>query len=273
LDTQPRKQRKWPLYVIGSSASVAVWSGWVGLGQMCGFGLVHPLPGITLLHLDDFQLNTSITLPVGVEAYAAYALGAWISRTTPKAARRFAKWSALGSIGLGMLGQLTYHLLSAAGYVKAPWPVITIVSILPVLTLGFAAGLFHLLQQHDEPSAMSTGQDPAMVERTFTDEDEEDRPMPMPKLEALMRSKAPWDDVEESPVPNTVAQPVQQPTYQPADDYDDADLYDEDPANPSVHQPERNRRPRLDNKLPYDRRAAAPRQFSPRNVTSRRLEE
>ena len=54
---------------------MAVWSGWVGLGALYGFGIVHPLPGI----VDGFQLNTAITLPVGVEAYGAYALGAWLT--------------------------------------------------------------------------------------------------------------------------------------------------------------------------------------------------
>ena len=40
--------------------------------QKTGFGLVSPLPGIwPSLHLD-----TTITLPVGVEVYAAYALRA-----------------------------------------------------------------------------------------------------------------------------------------------------------------------------------------------------
>jgi hypothetical protein len=39
------------------------------------FGLVSPLPGIwPSLHLD-----TTITLPVGVEAYAAYALRPWLA--------------------------------------------------------------------------------------------------------------------------------------------------------------------------------------------------
>ena len=61
---------RWPLYVIASPAAVAVWSGWVGLGTLCGFGMVHPLPGIA----HGFQINTVITLPVGVEAYGAYAL-------------------------------------------------------------------------------------------------------------------------------------------------------------------------------------------------------
>jgi hypothetical protein len=41
-----------------------VWSGWVGIAQKTGFGLVSPLPDIwPSLHLD-----TAITLPVGVEA-------------------------------------------------------------------------------------------------------------------------------------------------------------------------------------------------------------
>ena len=67
--------RRWPLFLIAAPAAVAVWSGWVGLGGMCGFGIIHPLPGICA----GFQLNTAITLPVGVEAYGAYALGAWLA--------------------------------------------------------------------------------------------------------------------------------------------------------------------------------------------------
>src|ERR1039458_10578286 len=33
----------WPLLVIAAPAAVAIWSGWVGLGGMCGFGPIHPL--------------------------------------------------------------------------------------------------------------------------------------------------------------------------------------------------------------------------------------
>ena len=52
-----------------------MWSGWVGIALKTGFGLVSPLPGIwPLLHMD-----TAITLPIGVDAYAAYALGAWLA--------------------------------------------------------------------------------------------------------------------------------------------------------------------------------------------------
>jgi hypothetical protein len=38
--------RRWPLLVIAAPAAVSIWSGWVGLGSMCGFGEVEPLPGI-----------------------------------------------------------------------------------------------------------------------------------------------------------------------------------------------------------------------------------
>jgi hypothetical protein len=31
---------------IAASAAVSIWSGWVGLGGLCGFGDVEPLPGI-----------------------------------------------------------------------------------------------------------------------------------------------------------------------------------------------------------------------------------
>ena len=133
---------RWPLYLIASPAAVAVWSGWVGLGTLCGFGMVHPLPGIA----DGFQINTAITLPVGVEAYGAYALRAWLTPGVSGTARRFARCSAIGSLALGMLGQVVYHLLSAAHATRAPWPVVVLVSCLPVVALGFGAALTHLLR-------------------------------------------------------------------------------------------------------------------------------
>ena len=132
--------RRWPLILIAAPAAVAVWSGWVGLGGMCGFGLVQPFPGIVAWHL-----NTAITLPVGVEAYGAYALGVWLAaRMVPPRARRFAFWSAIGSLALGMLGQVAFHLLTAAGRTRAPWEVVVLVSCMPVVVLGCAAALTHL---------------------------------------------------------------------------------------------------------------------------------
>jgi hypothetical protein len=108
-----RSMRSWPLLVLAAPAAAEVWSGWVGIAQKTGFGLVSPLPGIwPSLHLD-----TAITLPVGVEAYAAYALRAWLARDPMISGRtrRFAKWSAICSFALGMAGQVAYHLLAQAG--------------------------------------------------------------------------------------------------------------------------------------------------------------
>jgi len=137
--------RSWPLLVLAVPAAAReVWSGWVGIARLTGFGMVAPLPGIwPSLHLD-----TSITLPVGVEAYAAYALRAWLAAehaVSPRT-RRFAKWSALLSLALGMAGQVTYHLLAGAGVTRAPWVITTIVSCLPVLVLAMGTTLAHLLR-------------------------------------------------------------------------------------------------------------------------------
>jgi cytochrome bd-type quinol oxidase subunit 2 len=126
--------------------SLAIWSGWVGLGGLTGFGTVHPLPGIA----DDISLNTAITLPIGVETYAAYALRVWLSGHMPARARRFAKWSAIGSLALGALGQVAYHLMAAAHVTSAPWPITTLVACLPVAVLGIGAALAHL-QHHTDP--------------------------------------------------------------------------------------------------------------------------
>jgi hypothetical protein len=167
--------RRWPLLVIAAPAAVAVWSGWVGLGGMCGFGIVHPLPGI----VPGFQLNTAITLPVGVEAYGAYALGAWLGAAaggiSPRA-RGFAKRSAIGALLLGVTGQVVYHLLDAAHATVAPWPVVVLVSCIPVVTLGLAAALTHLLRVSDR----TVGNVPPRGENPTPESDSAPVPVPLP---------------------------------------------------------------------------------------------
>jgi hypothetical protein len=139
-----RAVRSWPLLVLAAPAAAEVWSGWVGIAQKTGFGLVSPLPGI----LPSLHLDTSITLPVGVEAYAAYALRAWLAgeHSISGRTRRFAKWSAICSFALGMAGQVAYHLLAQAGAARAPWPITTIVSCLPVLVFAMGTALAHMLR-------------------------------------------------------------------------------------------------------------------------------
>lgn len=142
----PRPVRSWPVLLLALPAFVAVWSGWVGLGTLTGFGVVHPLPGIA----DGFTINSAITLPIGVETYAAFALRVWLSGQVPATARRFAKWSALSALVLGALGQVAYHLLEAAGVTQAPWQITTVVACLPVAVLGMGAALAHLI--HARPT-------------------------------------------------------------------------------------------------------------------------
>ncbi|SDM63120.1 hypothetical protein SAMN04488074_12482 [Lentzea albidocapillata subsp. violacea] len=145
--TAPAKPvRSWPLLLLAAGAFVAIWGGWVGLGELTGFGPIRLLPGIA----DSFVINSAITLPIGVEAYAAYALRVWLSgRTRSNKARRFARWSAIGSLILGAAGQVAYHLMVAAGVTTAPWWITTFVSCLPVVVLGCGAALTHLLNDDD----------------------------------------------------------------------------------------------------------------------------
>jgi hypothetical protein len=148
VSPRPRRYPRWPVLLLALPAAVAIWSGWVGLGELTGFGVVHPLPGIW----DRARLNTAITLPIGLEAYAAYALGAWLSPAVPTRARIFAGWSSLGAVLLGFAGQAGYHLMVAAGYTRAPWGVTTAVACLPVAVLGMGAALAHLLHAPQEES-------------------------------------------------------------------------------------------------------------------------
>jgi hypothetical protein len=143
---QARQVRAWPVLLIAVGAFVAIWGGWVELGKLTGFGEITPLPGIA----DHWTINSAITLPLGVEAYAAFALRVWLSDATrSRTAREFAKWSALGALVLGAAGQVAYHLMRAAGLTAAPWQITTAVSCLPVIVLGLGAALAHLLHNDD----------------------------------------------------------------------------------------------------------------------------
>ncbi|GAA0439320.1 ABC transporter permease [Actinoplanes capillaceus] len=140
----PKRRRPivWPVLILCLPAFVAIWGGWVEMGRLTGFGMVTLLPGIS-----DFQINTAITLPIGVETYAAYALYVWLSGMVTGPALTFAKWSALASLLLGALGQVAYHLMAAAGWESAPWPITAAVSCIPVAVLGMGAGLAHLMHR------------------------------------------------------------------------------------------------------------------------------
>ncbi len=137
----PKSRRAWPVLLLALPAFVAIWSGWVELGRLTGFGPVSPLPGIW----DSARIDTAITLPIGVETYAAYALHVWLAEQVSDRARRFARVSAIGSLILGAAGQVAYHLMAAAGVERAPWQITALVACLPVAVLGMGAALAHLV--------------------------------------------------------------------------------------------------------------------------------
>jgi hypothetical protein len=143
VDATERRPVTWPVLILCLPAFVAIWGGWVEMGRLTGFGMVKLLPGIA----NNVELNTAITLPIGVETYAAFALWAWLSGRASGDARAFAKWSALASLGLGAAGQVAYHLMAAAGWTSAPWPITAAVACIPVAVLGMGAALAHLMHQ------------------------------------------------------------------------------------------------------------------------------
>ncbi|MCE0536003.1 helix-turn-helix domain-containing protein [Kineosporia rhizophila] len=140
---EDKSRRAWPVLLLALPAFVAIWSGWVELGRLTGFGPVSPLPGIW----DEATIDTAITLPIGVETYAAYAMYVWLALDVTERARRFACVSSIGSLVLGAAGQVAYHLMAAAGIERAPWPITALVACLPVAVLGMGAALAHLVAE------------------------------------------------------------------------------------------------------------------------------
>jgi hypothetical protein len=133
---RPKSSRLlWVIVLIAVPAAVEVWASWVGLGSLCGFSV----------HIGKKAIGTGWTLAVGMETYGGLAAIVWLSAAPGPRSRAFAQWSALAAFGLSLLGQVAYHLMTAAGMTRAPAVVIAFVSCLPVLVIGFAAFLVHLV--------------------------------------------------------------------------------------------------------------------------------
>jgi hypothetical protein len=187
---QGKTMRSWPLLVLAVPAAAEVWSGWVGIAQKTGFGMVPLLPGIwPALHLD-----TAVTLPVGVECYAAYALRAWLAtgHAISDRTRRFARRSAICSLALGMAGQAAFHLMDQDRVTTAPWAITTLVSCLPVLVLGMGTALAHMLREDAAAASHAQTQRPGLATRA-----------------PLTRSPAgqPGDQPDQSPLDRAASEP------------------------------------------------------------------
>lgn len=152
-DADPRSddgpdRKPWGLIIailaISLSAFTAVWGGWVGLGRMVGFGKVNLLPGF-VADGGWATIDLAITLPIGIEAYAASALYVAVAGLVRGGGRWFAGTSAGLSLALGAFGQAAYHVLDAQGRTVAPEWIVVFVSVLPVVVLGMAGVLLHLV--------------------------------------------------------------------------------------------------------------------------------
>lgn len=137
-----RRVATWPAFIVAFPASVAIWAGWVAIGKLTGFGRINLLPGFGR----GWVVDTAITLPVGVEAYAAYAFYVALNPAAPLKARKFGGWSAGIATLLGMGGQTAYHLMAAEGITAAPWQITTLVSCLPVGVFALVAVLVHMVR-------------------------------------------------------------------------------------------------------------------------------
>jgi hypothetical protein len=194
--TRTSARRVWPVAAIAAPAFVATWSGWVGLGEKAGFGPVRLLPGIA----DQVVLNTAITLPIGIEAYAAYAIGVWLSSKPMSArTRRFAMLSGVSSLILGAFGQVAYHLLEVFGAHVAPWQVVVGVSCLPIAVVGMTAALLHLLRADDEQDAtagnIEAGNiDPSRYDGDVFADDLPNAPIVVPPVEVRDEADVTRDD-------------------------------------------------------------------------------
>lgn len=142
LRRRRRRVVTWPAYVVATPAWVAIWAGWVGIGKLTGFGRVNLLPGIG----KGWVVDTAITLPVGVEAYSAYAFYVALNPAAPARARWFGAISAAIAVVLGMGGQTAYHVMTAAGVTAAPTWITTLVSCLPVGVFALVAVLVHMVR-------------------------------------------------------------------------------------------------------------------------------
>ncbi|WP_033401412.1 DUF2637 domain-containing protein [Actinokineospora enzanensis] len=96
-------------------------------------------------------------LPFTIDAYAMTATRVWLSKATGSvAARRFARWNAIGAIGLSLVGNAAWHLI-AAKVLTVTWPIVVLVGAVPPAVLGLLSHLAVLRSQDDEDEAEPLG--------------------------------------------------------------------------------------------------------------------
>jgi hypothetical protein len=125
-------------WIVGLTAAVASWAGWVGLAKLCGWTDSWTTLGLTV-HL-------AWLLPFAVDVYALVGFRVWLRiKWASAATKNYARKSTFVAIGLGVAGNASYHLMVSLGWGAAPWLVVVGVSSLPPLMLGAAAHMSALI--------------------------------------------------------------------------------------------------------------------------------
>jgi hypothetical protein len=131
-----RVSRPWPILVLALPAFVAIWSGWVDLGRLTGFGVVHPLPGHLGRSLDQHGDHVA-GRPGGIRVVRAAGV-AGRGSLGPCDPVRDVVFPRVSPAGRGRAGHLSPVGVygPVADHDRGVLP--------PVLVLGMGAALYHL---------------------------------------------------------------------------------------------------------------------------------
>jgi hypothetical protein len=116
-DPEPAPRRKVPSgrsVILAAPAFVAIWSGWVGLGGLTGFGPVHLLPGIGQTTSRSTRRSRCRSAWRPTPPTRCWV---WLTPGLPTRAQTFARWT----IGSWLIGASAQSLQPWPHIDHAPW--------------------------------------------------------------------------------------------------------------------------------------------------------
>lgn len=150
METCEKEDRDWKstamTWVVGLGAAILSWAAWTGLAQRCGW--------TDTLHLGDKDGGLTLRLAwltaLIVDVYALRAFRVW-QRSAPwvsDSTRHYAKWSTFVAIGVGVAGNVAYHMMVLNHVTQAPWWIVIPVSAMAPAALG-AVGHLNAIERRD----------------------------------------------------------------------------------------------------------------------------
>lgn len=150
VETQEKEDSDWKstamTWTVGLGAAILSWAAWTGLAQRCGW--------TETLHLGSKDSGLTLRLAwltaIIVDIYALRAFRVW-QRSAPwvsDATRYYAKWSTFVAIGVGVAGNVAYHMMILNNVAQAPWWIVIPVSALAPMALG-AVGHLNAIERRD----------------------------------------------------------------------------------------------------------------------------